>query len=1038
MATTTAFENSAVQNPDWTPYAEGEQFLDDVAAQSGRIYLRTVGTSVQGKPLRMAAVGYPDPPTDADLRNKSVVFISGLVHGDEPSGREASFQKLRDMAFSTDPSVQDYLSKHPVIFLPTLNADSIGTARYNANNVDLNRQYISYSEPEAEAAGVIFRDYQPDIAIDCHQDNVDPAAQGNLDWPLNDEVDTGVVTVTETLHDVLKSAIVTAGYTSATYNVSGSTNPRMSVLSSGLKNMLSILIEVAGDTSPLAFPRKDAVALYIATFNELFIWHQTNDALVRSTRATADADARQAGEDQLFYDFPFIPESFAGYELTETQFQTVALALEYSNIKWFVQRKNGLRFIPLAQPMRNFIPCVVGNSAGGAGDSFIAASRVTNHPSITNTPLYGNVELRKVGQAELDYYGFLTNTPHTIYDIDPANDYEWRVQTQRGGDSSGYSDWALLPDTGPATINSINTNNTGDQYQQVTATISGFAGDITGFTVGTANGVVVDGTVAGGTVTLRLPGDLATGNYVATLSNSTESATVNFAYTQTHQYTSPYGLVDSNSIFNGQVLTDNSFHRVAVPFANGTLDAAGAETNSLWGNDLNDIYAPDAGYSGTDTATFEILYADGTSAQWQASAVVPDEFAPIIDSVVLPANATYTLGQTLSLTVNWSEVVNVTGLPAININLNGVNRKARYASGTGTAATVFTYTIQQYDNASSGIALTSLTLDNGTIQDADLNNASLVFNNVGATAGVIVDTGPDDLVVIDSQVIGKTSATINFSYPGADVTGFEYNLDGGAWTSVTDPAQLSGLTSSTPYTFTIRPLNANGFGKSSSTTFVTGEAVDTTPSPYSFTALTNQALSTSVVSNTITVTGVDIGVDVPVSIAGDATSEYSVSTDGGTTFGGWASAATTVRLNYRVRVRHTTSNEYSSGIYDGDRVTTLDVGGVTASFVSSTIADNVKPGIVLTDGNIDWPRGVPFVDPGYIATDNADGVLPESSIEVIGVIDVNIPAPQSLLYRATDLSGNVTEVTRIVTVIDDGSTNAVFLLSPQRIKLSLS
>jgi len=62
--------------------------------------------------------------------------------------------------------------------------------------------------------------------------------------------------------------------------------------------------------------------------------------------------------------------------------------------------------------------------------------------------------------------------------------------------------------------------------------VSGFVGDITGFTVGAANGVVVDGTIAGGTVTLQLPGDLGTGTYNATVFNGTESALISFAFTQ--------------------------------------------------------------------------------------------------------------------------------------------------------------------------------------------------------------------------------------------------------------------------------------------------------------------------------------------------------------------------------------------------------------------------------------------------------------------------------------------------------------------------
>jgi hypothetical protein len=552
-------------------------------------------------------------------------------------------------------------------------------------------------------------------------------------------------------------------------------------------------------------------------------------------------------------------------------------------------------------------------------------------------------------------------------------------------------------------INSINENNTGDQYKQVTAVVNGFVGDITNFTVGASVGVVIDGSIASGTVSLRLPGDLATGSYTATLSNQTETATITFAYTKTHSWTSPYMLVDSDSAFSEQLLTDNSFHRISVPFANGTLDAAAVEAAGEWGFALTDIYTPDGGFSGTDTATFEILYDNGTVASWSVGAVIADDFASKVTSVDLPADATYTLGQTLSLTVNWDEIVNVTGLPAININLDGVNRKARYASGTGTATTVFTYTIQQYDNASSGIALTSLTLDNGTIQDVDLNNASLVLNGVGPTAGVLVDTGPDALVVIDSKVIDRTNATINFSYPGTDVTGFEYNLDGGAWITLTDPAQLTELAAQTFYTFTTRPLNANGPGKTTSTTFTTGDAIDVSPNPFSFATLINQSLNTFVVSNAITVSDVDAGVDIPASVVNGS---YAVSTDGGVNWGGVTSSPTNVRLGYQIRVSHDSSAQYSNTVDGGSVVTELTVGNQLATFVSTTIEDLVAPVIYLAGGTVELLQGVDFVEPGFIAKDTTDVVLTDS-VDVIGLIDPNLTVPQTLEYRVEDASGNV-------------------------------
>jgi len=89
-----------------------------------------------------------------------------------------------------------------------------------------------------------------------------------------------------------------------------------------------------------------------------------------------------------------------------------------------------------------------------------------------------------------------------------------------------------------------------------------------------------------------------------------------------YPYTAPYGLVDTNSLFSGQVYEDGSEFRIVTGPSNGTLDASGAESGNLWGNDVDDIYTPTAGYTGDDSVTLEVKYIDGTTAQWVATIAV--------------------------------------------------------------------------------------------------------------------------------------------------------------------------------------------------------------------------------------------------------------------------------------------------------------------------------------------------------------------------------------------------------------------------------
>lgn len=117
----------------------------------------------------------------------------------------------------------------------------------------------------------------------------------------------------------------------------------------------------------------------------------------------------------------------------------------------------------------------------------------------------------------------------------------------------------------------------------------------------------------------------------------------------------------------------------------------------------------------------------------------PDVTGPVTQSVGVPTAGTYATGDDLSFTVNWDEAVTVTGIPVLNLDIGGTSRQADYVSGSGSSALVFTYTVQAGDEDDNGIAVSSLTLEGGTLQDASSNNATLTLNSVGDTSGVLVD-----------------------------------------------------------------------------------------------------------------------------------------------------------------------------------------------------------------------------------------------------------------------------------------------------------
>ncbi|MCV6626536.1 MAG: hypothetical protein OIF38_10580 [Cellvibrionaceae bacterium] len=128
---------------------------------------------------------------------------------------------------------------------------------------------------------------------------------------------------------------------------------------------------------------------------------------------------------------------------------------------------------------------------------------------------------------------------------------------------------------------------------------------------------------------------------------------------------------------------------------------------------------------------------------FDASGVLVDSnTAPVVTSVAVPANATYTAGQDLDFTVNFDENVDVDtggGTPSLALTIGSASVNANYVSGSGSGALLFRYTVQPGDVDADGIAVGALSLNSGTIEDSVDNTANLTLNSVGDTSAVLVD-----------------------------------------------------------------------------------------------------------------------------------------------------------------------------------------------------------------------------------------------------------------------------------------------------------
>ena len=138
-----------------------------------------------------------------------------------------------------------------------------------------------------------------------------------------------------------------------------------------------------------------------------------------------------------------------------------------------------------------------------------------------------------------------------------------------------------------------------------------------------------------------------------------------------------------------------------------------------------------------------------------------DGVAPTVTSVDNSSdNGTYAIGDVITLTVGFSEVVVVSGTPALQLETGSSDRYASYASGSGSNTLTFQYTVQNGDTSSDldQISSTALVLNGGSIADAAGNPAILTLAAPGETGSL----GANADLVIDG--VAPTGGTINPTY----------------------------------------------------------------------------------------------------------------------------------------------------------------------------------------------------------------------------------------------------------------------------------
>ena len=240
---------------------------------------------------------------------------------------------------------------------------------------------------------------------------------------------------------------------------------------------------------------------------------------------------------------------------------------------------------------------------------------------------------------------------------------------------------------------------------------------------------------------------------------------------------------------SGSGTTALVFSGYTVAFGDTDADGLSIDANEL---DLNGGTIRATAGGSPDAVLTHTAVAASSSHKVSGTTVLS---APTVSSIAFNSagtDLTFKTGDAVTATVTFSETVNVVtsgGTPQLTINVGGSDKVLEYASGTGTAALVFSgYTVAANDEDTDGISIAANKLDDndGTIKataganlDAVLTHAAVAASANHKVDGVkptLVTTGDDaPKTSLDGRkVILKFNETLSFT----NTSNFNVEADG--------------------------------------------------------------------------------------------------------------------------------------------------------------------------------------------------------------------------------------------------------------------
>lgn len=480
-----------------TTYEECIEFYNELEKKYENIKILEYGETDIGEPLHLVIVSKDKFFTPADVKKsgKIVVLINNGIHAGEPDGIDATMMFIRNLLenkvmnrFSALP-YDNLLDNIVLITIPIYNVggfknrnnfsrvNQIGPLEYgfrgNAQNRDLNRDFIKLDTKNAMSFVKIFQDWKPELFIDTHTtDGADYpykmtfiATQRNkLEQPLRDymvkelvpfleedmrkkefEMSPYVTTMKSTpdsgIVEFMESGKYSSGYASLFNCISFISESHMlkthqERVEATYEFLLSLLKKANIDFKIIKSNKEKADEFVNNKNTYVLQWKLDEENPSKISFNGYEAKYKKSsisGFDRLFYDknSPYEKEIFFYNNYIPTIIVEKPLAYIVPQGWWNVIERLKLNGVEMKRLKSDTLLEV---------ESYYIENFDTRTPPFEGHYLHSNVELRKVNQKRKFFKG-----DYIIYTNQPANNFIIQVLEPQATDS--YFNWNFFDAT---------------------------------------------------------------------------------------------------------------------------------------------------------------------------------------------------------------------------------------------------------------------------------------------------------------------------------------------------------------------------------------------------------------------------------------------------------------------------------------------------------------------------------------------------------------------------------------------------------------